>query len=1027
MSRGICCALLLSLTTGPVLAEKPLPRVPEGFTVERVASAPLVEHPLMAGFDDRGRLYIAESAGMNLKAAELLENPPNFIRRLEDTDGDGVFDRSTIFADKLTFPQGALWYRDALYVASPPYIWRLEDTDDDGVADKRTILVKSFGFTGNAADIHGCFLSPGGRLFWCDGRHGHEFFDERGQLVSKGKAARIFSSRIDGSDVRVWCGGGMDNPVEVDFTETGDVIGTVNILYGQPRIDALVHWIEHGVYPRADQGDCIAEFDYTGELLPPIARLGHVAVSGTTRYRSEEFGPEYRDNYMISVFNTHRIVRSKVTPSGSTYTSTEEDFLVSDDPDFHPTDVLEDADGSLLVIDTGGWFRIGCPTSQIAKPELLGAIYRVRREGAHTMDDPRGQAIAWKTLPVEELVGRLDDERFVVRERAIDELSLRTEFLGRNRLDALRELWEEISARGRRNLLWSIQRSELSPPRRLLEYALLDPNESVRLVALRCLADSPDRDNPPLPAVFLGHAAPAERRVAATILARQTPQSFVIEPTQVLLDVFSDKLLDRHLEHAVVHALMKIGDVPTMRKGLASDSTVVRRNLLVALAYRGEMTAAEVLPLLDTSDPLLRAEALRLVQGHPEWIAEMKPRLRGWLSSNDPKEIPIETLRGFLLATIAQDEIRETISGVLREESTSEFVRLFLLELLEQTVRPDDVAQWSPAIERGLGSDSKDILRQTLRLARLDAEGTFDDRVTAIAVDEHQDDETRLIAIQAVGARWPAVPEPAFAFLLASIAQPDNTLRSLRGAETLAGLPAPSEPQTLRFAAAIDGFPPHALPALSEYVLRTGREEVRRTYLKKAIREGIADRFSDADLAVWSEAAEATRELVAELRRLRERSRDEQRQKLESLAGLLDGGNSQKGEQVFQSRTAACAGCHRIGDQGGQVGPDLSRIGQIRTPRDLLEAIVYPSSSLARGYESFTVVTGDGRIHNGLIPSETSSEIVLRTADLREYRLRRDDIEHFQPSPTSIMPQGIDKLLTPDELRDLIAYLRERK
>src|SRR5262245_59659598 len=90
-------------------------RVPEGVTVAGVATAPLTGHPIMAGFDDRGRLYVADNAGLNLPADELLKQLPNMIRRLEDTDGDGHFDRSTVFADKMTFPQGATWYRGALY------------------------------------------------------------------------------------------------------------------------------------------------------------------------------------------------------------------------------------------------------------------------------------------------------------------------------------------------------------------------------------------------------------------------------------------------------------------------------------------------------------------------------------------------------------------------------------------------------------------------------------------------------------------------------------------------------------------------------------------------------------------------------------------------------------------------------------------------------------------------------------------------------------------------------------------------
>src|SRR2546423_3529091 len=195
-------------------------RVPQGFVVEQVAAPPLVEHPMMACFDDRGRLFVAEAAGLNLRAEELLKEPPNRIRLLEDTDGDGRFDKSTVFADRMTMPMGVLWYRGALYTASPPSLWRLEDRDGDGRADERRELVSRFGFTGNAADIHGPFLGPDGRLYWTDGRHGHEIQRPDGSLM-KGTAARIFRSKLDGSEVEVVCGGGLDIPVEVAFTAEG--------------------------------------------------------------------------------------------------------------------------------------------------------------------------------------------------------------------------------------------------------------------------------------------------------------------------------------------------------------------------------------------------------------------------------------------------------------------------------------------------------------------------------------------------------------------------------------------------------------------------------------------------------------------------------------------------------------------------------------------------------------------------------------------------------------------------------------
>ncbi|MBL9082383.1 MAG: dehydrogenase, partial [Planctomycetales bacterium] len=99
--------------------EDPGFQLPPGFTIELVAGPPLVNHPTMGGFDDKGRLYICDGPGENLPAKELLEKLPNHIRRLEDTDGDGRFDKSSIFADKMTFPMGALWHDGYVYTASP--------------------------------------------------------------------------------------------------------------------------------------------------------------------------------------------------------------------------------------------------------------------------------------------------------------------------------------------------------------------------------------------------------------------------------------------------------------------------------------------------------------------------------------------------------------------------------------------------------------------------------------------------------------------------------------------------------------------------------------------------------------------------------------------------------------------------------------------------------------------------------------------------------------------------------------------
>ena len=110
--------------------------------------------------------------------------------------------------------------------------------------------------------------------------------------------------------------------------------------------------------------------------------MGPAAPCGLTRYESDAFGKEYQDNLFACYFNLHKVSRHVLTPDGATFTTQDQDFVVSPDLDFHPTDVIEDADGSLVVVDTGGWYKLCCPTSQLQKPDVLGAIYRVRRQGA---------------------------------------------------------------------------------------------------------------------------------------------------------------------------------------------------------------------------------------------------------------------------------------------------------------------------------------------------------------------------------------------------------------------------------------------------------------------------------------------------------------------------------------------------------------------------------------------------------------------------------------------------------------------
>jgi putative heme-binding domain-containing protein len=153
----------------------------------------------------------------------------------------------------------------------------------------------------------------------------------------------------------------------------------------------------------------------------------------------------------------------------------------------------------------------------------------------------------------------------------------------------------------------------------------------------------------------------------------------------------------------------------------------------------------------------------------------------------------------------------------------------------------------------------------------------------------------------------------------------------------------------------------------------------------------------------------------------------EQRARLEGLLARLDGGNPQAGRDIFVNKRAACTACHRVGDNGGKIGPDLTKVGERRSQRDLLEAVLYPSASVGQGYETYVIQTSGGQTVTGLVTRRTADAIFLRTPDQKDIRLATADIEQMKPSPVSIMPAGLENTMTNDQLRDLIAYLRSLK
>ena len=177
---AVCLALPAVVRGADISLDGQIFTLPDGFTIEVIARPPLVNRPVTGAFDEEGRLYVSDSSGSNDKVQKQLAERPHRILRLEDTDGDGRFDRHTVFADKMMFPEGTMWRAGSLYVSAPPTIWKLTDTNGDGVADHRQEWLTRT-LTGCANDLHGPYAGPDGWIYWCKGA----FADQTYQLPGK--------------------------------------------------------------------------------------------------------------------------------------------------------------------------------------------------------------------------------------------------------------------------------------------------------------------------------------------------------------------------------------------------------------------------------------------------------------------------------------------------------------------------------------------------------------------------------------------------------------------------------------------------------------------------------------------------------------------------------------------------------------------------------------------------------------------------------------------------------------------------
>jgi glucose/arabinose dehydrogenase len=398
--------------------------VPEGFSVELVASEPDVVNPVAMTIDERGRFWITESFEYPRR-----EPGPgrDRIKVLEDTNGDGNADKVTIFAEGLNIPSGIAVGHGGVWVANAPDILFLQDTNGDGKADKQEVVVTGFGRHDTHELPNSFTWGPDGWLYGLNGVFNPSRVEQNGKVFEF--TCALFRIHPKTREFQLFCEG-TSNPWGVTFDPEGSAFISACV------IDHLWHLTETGYYHR--QGGPYPPFTWK---LESIVKHKHqkAAYCGITYLDSDSYPEPYRGKLYMGNIHGNCINVDRLSRDGATYFGEgEPDFLSANDAWFMPVVQKVGPDGSLYVLD---WYdRYHCYQDANRDPEGIdrvhGRLYRVRYGNT-----PHAKPFDLSQETDEQLVARLASDNIYYRETS---QRLLTERLMADDASSTREMLQSI-------------------------------------------------------------------------------------------------------------------------------------------------------------------------------------------------------------------------------------------------------------------------------------------------------------------------------------------------------------------------------------------------------------------------------------------------------------------------------------------------------------------------------------------------------------------------------------------------------
>lgn len=1062
--------------------------VAEPFSIELFAAEPLLANPVLFHVANDGRVFVAETyrqgddggvvdnryhpywllddianERVEQRREMFLRHRPDMaeqwtahhglIRVVEDKDGDGKADDSSIFADGFNdlmdgTAAGVLERNGKVWFTNIPHVWLLEDRDRNGYAEERTSL--SYGYGVSVAlrghDLHGPAFGPDGKIYFSIGDRGYNVVTQEGRHLKAPNEGAVFRCDRDGSNLEVFATG-LRNPQDLVFDNYG------NLFTGDNNSDAAdeARWTyvveggdsgwrmpyqtlpDRGPFNRLNLWQ--PEFDGRPAFaIPPIANISD-GPSGVAFDPGTGMPEKYRGYFYLCDF------RATPARSGVWAIAHEPDGAGFALVDSHPliwnivaTDISVGPDSALYVSDwVSGW-----------EGANRGRLYRLFDGAAQETDLVRQT----RTLLREGMSDRSDSVLLDLLGHPNRRVRQEAQFTLAEREGTVEALAKLAASRDKEQLarvhaiwgLWQLLDENRDASVEALLPLLDDSDAEIRAQAARVLGDKAVARATENLIALLNDSAPRPVYFAAIGLGRiGDPRA--IDAVAEMLRRNADR--DPFLRHAGVMAFTGAGrtDERALLARADDESRSVRLGVLLALR---RLDHPKVAKFLADSDPFLVREAALAIHDDT-LIVDAIPTLAEVIKRpeiSDEAVLRRAINANFRLGGLVQ--ARDVAAFAAREEAPV-VMRVEALHALRDWHEPPPrdrvIGFWRPltgrpwhwaieAVEPLLDA----LLRsspQAVQIAAADLAGYYqlNSRVPllqSMVEDAANRSDVRRAALQALGemddkAALGLAVTAALASDSADLRKPAYELlarldpaEAVRAVETLVKSPsaAPNEKQA-------------AFKTLAGIETSEARQIVLEWMNK------LSDNPEAVPEEVHFELIQAAKNMQAGDPRLRAaldrfekgRAHLDPAERTE----LLYGGDVALGKKlVFEHPAASCQRCHIIEGKGSSdVGPDLSTVGARLNRVELLRSLIDPGAAVAPGFGNATIRLTGGETVAGTVTGETSAAVSIEIADGEIRQIPRQEIASMQ-GPVSIMPP-MGSILTEEELRAIVAYLAKQK